>query len=77
MKEKGRVIQMKTAKKREKYILALVFNLDCNYDGGFFHFSQQPIFLFSFPPLFVLYFADLCSFTEEFNHLENFKPQKA
>lgn len=53
MKEKGRVTQMKTAKKkREKYILALVFNLDCNYDGDFF--SQQSIFTSSFPPLFVL-----------------------
>lgn len=77
MKEKGRVTQMKTTKKREKYILALVFSLYYNYDVGvFFHFSQQPIFTFSFPPLFVLHIADLCSFIEELNHLENFKPQK-
>lgn len=36
MKEKGRVIQMKTTKKREKYILALVFSLYRNYDVGVF-----------------------------------------
>lgn len=55
MKEKGRATQMKTAKKREKYILASAFNLDCNYDGVFFPFLSAIHFHILFPSFYSAY----------------------
>lgn len=71
MKEKGRVTQMKTAKKKEKNISLHWFSIWIVIMMGIFSLSNP----FSHPLslLFLFCVADLCSFPGELNHLKNFK----